>query len=127
MKFICLFLFAFAMLFSTNQISVSNITSNIADSTENCLVCSDKIEGQGVKYKYLNKEVTFCHDGCEKSFKKNPAKFLKSAGLRCPVCDEDDAKKELSSVSGGTKYYFCSKGCKTKFGKDPEAELKKYK
>ena len=127
MKFIYLSIIVLAILFSTNQKIVSNVNSNLSDSTNNCIVDGEKFEGQGVKYNYLGTDVTFCCEDCQKSFKKNPAKYLKGAGLRCPVCDEDDAKTTLSTVSNGTKYYFCAKGCKTKFKKDPEAHLKKYK
>jgi len=128
MKFIYLSLIAFAILISSNQKTVSNVSFNLGltDSTEYCLVDGGKIEGQGVKYSYLNTDVKFCCEACEKTFKKNPAKHLKGAGLRCPVCDEDDAKTNLSTVSNGVKYYFCGKGCKNKFKKDPETYLKRY-
>ncbi len=127
MKLIYLSLFTLAILISLNQKAVSNINTNLSDDPEYCIVDGEKIEGEGVKYSYLNSELKFCCESCQKTFKKNPAKYLKGVGLRCPVCDEDDAKKNLSSVTGGVKYYFCGNGCKTKFGKDPEAYLKNYR
>ncbi len=125
-KLICISLFAFAISISASSNSFSKLTSMNSDSAEVCIVSGETIEGDGVKYVYLNKEVKFCCEGCEKSFKKNPAKYLGSTGLMCPVCDEDDAKKELSAVSDGVKYYFCGKGCKNKFSKDPGEILNKY-
>ncbi|MCY7362654.1 MAG: YHS domain-containing protein [Ignavibacteria bacterium] len=111
---------------SSNKI-FSNINSINSDSSGICIVSGEAIEGDGVKYLYLNKEVKFCCKGCEKSFKKEPAKYLGAAGLWCPVCNEGDAKKEISLVSSGVKYYFCGKGCKNKFSKAPETYLKNYK
>ncbi|MDZ4712816.1 MAG: hypothetical protein SGI89_10910 [bacterium] len=126
MKIIYLSLFVIAILISLNQETVSNVSSKLSDTTEYCLVSGEKIDGEGVKYSYLNTEVKFCCESCEKSFKKNPAKYLSASGLRCSVCDEDDAKKEISEVTKGVKYYFCGKGCKAKFSEDPQAQLKKY-
>jgi len=126
-KIISLSVFVFILLISSNSSTFSKLSSFVSDSAEVCIVSGEVIEGDGVKYIYLNKEVKFCCEGCEKSFKKNPAKFLGSAGLMCPVCNEDDANEELSAVSGGVKYYFCGKGCKSKFSKDPDEFLNNYK
>jgi len=126
-KIICLSVFVFTLLISSNSSTFSKLNSFVSDSAEVCIVSGEVIEGGGVKYIYLNKEVKFCCEGCEKSFKKNPAKFLGSAGLMCPVCNEDDASEKLSAVSGGVKYYFCGKGCKSKFSKDPDEFLNNYK
>lgn len=126
-KIICLSVFVFILSVSSNSSTFSKLNSFVSDSAEICIVSGEVIEGDGVKYIYLNKEVKFCCEGCEKSFKKNPAKFLGSAGLMCPVCNEDDANEELSAVSGGVKYYFCGKGCKSKFSKDPDEFLNNYK
>lgn len=125
-KIIYLTLTIFVVLAFTNNKTFSKIGKSNSDSIEYCIACADKIEGGGIKYKYLNKEVKFCSDGCKKAFSKNPAKYLAVGELRCPVCDEDDAKKDLSSMNKGVKYYFCGKGCKTKFSKDPGTHLKKY-
>lgn len=127
MKYIYLSLIALAILVASNQKTVLKAETNLSDSTAFCIVSGEKIEGEGVKYQYLNSELTFCCEGCEKSFKKNPDKYLSAAGLTCPVCDEDDAKKELSLMNDGVKYYFCGKGCLSNFESDPETHLKKYK
>ena len=116
-KFILLTLFTCAVLFSSNNNSYSkNISSDSTEtvSQEVCIVSGEKIENGGVKYTYLNKDITFCCEGCEKSFKKNPAKYLGEEGLWCPVCNEGDAKSDMSEIIDGTKYYFCSDGCKEK-------------
>lgn len=126
MKFIYLSAFIFTIIIFSNRNTVSKVNSNLTDSTVYCIVSGEKIEGEGVKYNYLNSELVFCCEGCEKSFKKNPAKFLKGAGLRCPVCDEDDAKQSLFTVTHGVKYYFCGKSCKSKFEKDTQTYLKNY-
>ncbi len=126
MKFIYLSIFVFTILIFSNQNIVSNVSSILSDSTEYCIVSGEKIEGEGVKYTYLNTDIKFCCEGCQKSFQKNPAKYLSAAALRCPVCDEDDAKKDISMSTDGVKYYFCGKGCKASFGKDPQSYLKKY-
>ncbi len=125
-KLIYLSFTIFAILVFTNNKTVSTLNISYSDSTEYCIVGGERIEGSGIQYKYLNKDIKFCCQGCQQAFKKNPAKYLTSAGIRCPVCDEDDAKKDLSFMNKGVKYYFCGKGCKTKFSKDPETYLKKY-
>lgn len=129
-KFILLTLFTCAILFSSNNNIFSKFSSS--DSTETvseelCIVSGEVIEGGGVKYDYLNKEITFCCGGCVKSFKKNPAKYLGDNALWCPVCDEGDAKADLSEVINGTKYYFCGDSCKKKFTEDSETYLSNYK
>lgn len=125
-KIIYLSIFIFVIIASSNNSTFSKLNSTASDSAEYCIVNGDLIEGVGVKYKYLNSEVKFCCEGCEKSFKKNPEKYLGAAALWCPVCDEGDAKKDLSLVNDGVKYYFCGKGCKSKFSSDPDSYLKNY-
>ena len=130
-KFILLTLFTCAVLFSTNDYTFSKFSSS-DDPTDTvakevCIVSGETIESGGVKYVYLNKEILLCCEGCEKSFNKNPAKYLGAEGLWCPVCDEGDAKVELSEVTNGTKYYFCGEGCKTKFAENSETYLSNYK
>src|SRR5688572_14666228 len=89
-------LFIFGILFIAAQNSSSGSYYSGADSTQVCIVSGEEYpSGQGVKYQYLNKEVSFCCEGCVKAFKKEPASYIKD-GVRCPVCDEDDASKELS-------------------------------
>ncbi|MDQ3019368.1 MAG: YHS domain-containing protein [Bacteroidota bacterium] len=126
-KIIYLSVFIIAVFFSVNSKTFSDVNSVNSDSTQYCPVGGEKIEGAGVAYQYLNQEVKFCCEGCEASFKKNPAKYLKGASLRCPVCDEDDAKKTISTVNNGVKYYFCGKGCKSKFNENPDSYLNNYK
>jgi len=128
------------VVFSANSFVKSSVTVNSADSTvsekestlsesESALVCpvsKETISGEGVKYDYLGQEVVFCCEGCQKSFKKNPAKYL-SGGLKDVVCGMDDGNKDINAVSGGVKYYFCNESCKEKFEKDPDQYLKEYK
>jgi YHS domain-containing protein len=106
-------LLIFGILFITSNNSTAGsdrIDSKIADSSQVCIVSGEEFPmNGGVKYQYLNKEVSFCCEGCIKSFKKEPANFIKD-GLHCPVCDESDAKKDLSHTHDGVKYYFCGSG-----------------
>lgn len=105
--------------------SVSNILAS--DSAKTCPVSGESITGEGVKYSYLNNEVVFCCEGCVKSFKKNPAKFMKGASIKDVVCDMEDSNSEINAMHEGVKYYFCNESCKAKFEKDPDAYLSGYK
>lgn len=125
-KIIYLSVFLLAILILSGNNTFSKLNSSSSDSSGICIVNGEVIEGDGVKYIYLNNEVKFCCEGCEKSFKKNPEKYIGVAALLCPVCNEGDAKKELSFVNNGVKYYFCGKGCKSKFSSDPDEYLKNY-
>ncbi len=110
-----------------NILSDSNIIEQ-ADSSitaEFCPVSKEKIEGSGVVFNYLDTKVKFCCEGCEKSFKKNPAKYLKE-GVIDPVCGMSETNSEITTVNDGVKYYFCSESCKKKFEKDPSKVLDKY-
>lgn len=124
MKFIYVTLALIALVIITNKTTYS-VTGN-ASGDSVCFVSHEKIEGEGITYNYLGKEVTFCCEGCEKSFKKNPAKFIEAGGLTCPICGHDDASKEMSTVYNDTKYYFCAESCKEAFEKNPEEHLSKY-
>lgn len=126
-KLVCFTIFITAFFISSSNVSFSGLKSVSSDSTANCIVSGEAINGEGVKFVYLNKEVKFCCEGCEKSFKKNPAKYLGSAELWCPVCNEGDAKKDISFVNNGVKYYFCGTGCKNKFEKNPDEYLSNFK
>ena len=94
-------------------------------TAEYCPVSGEKIEGSGVVFRYLDAKVKFCCEGCEKSFKKNPAKYLKE-GVIDPVCGMTETNSEITTVNDGVKYYFCSESCKKKFEKDPSKVLEKY-
>lgn len=111
------------MFTSRNTNAVNNVS--VSDSSKVCIVSGETIDGDGVKYKYLDKEITFCCGGCVKSFKKDPAKYLKE-GLKCPVSGEDISNTEISSVNKDVKYYFCCENCKVKFEADPDKYLEKY-
>ncbi len=106
--------------------STKSETESVSESAvESALICpvsKETISGEGVKYVYLGQEVIFCCEGCEKSFKKNPAKYL-SGGLKDVVCGMTDGNKDISAVHDGVKYYFCNESCKTKFEKDPSGYL----
>ena len=122
---VILFALLISSLIITGGNSKANTIINNSDSAKICIVSGETIEGDGVKYKYLDREITFCCEGCVKKFRNGPATYLKE-GIKCPVCDEDDAKKELSTEHNGVKYYFCGNGCKKKFESDPVSYLNKY-
>lgn len=97
-----------------------------ADSMEACMVTGEEFPaGNGVKYQYLNKTVTFCCKICIKAFNREPANYIKE-GLHCPVCSEDDAKKDLALTHNEVKYYFCGNSCMAKFEKTPQQFLNNY-
>jgi YHS domain-containing protein len=54
---------------------------------DTCVVSGEKLDSMGKPYvlKYKGREVQLCCDGCEKDFKKDPAKYLKKL---------DDAEKK---------------------------------
>ncbi len=122
-------LLIFGILLITGQslnAGLNHENNIVGDSTQLCIVTGEEFPmNAGVKYKYLNKEVSFCCEGCVKSFKKEPASYIKD-GLHCPVCVEDDAKKDLSHTHDGVKYYFCGAGCKKKFESDAQKYLDNY-
>ncbi|MHC4161909.1 MAG: hypothetical protein ACYTDU_00940 [Planctomycetota bacterium] len=79
--------------------------------------------------------VHFCCPGCEKKFKKNPAKALAKLGLKVkgkkgkPVVDLANAKcpimggktkESVFSVHGSVRVRHCCPGCGPKTAKDPE-------
>ncbi len=96
-----------------------------SDSLKICLVDSEQVSGSGISYRYIDRDLLLCSEGCEMAFKKEPAKYM-NEGLKCMPCGEDDANKEISSVHNGVKYYFCGKGCKGKFEKDAQRYLDKF-
>ena len=94
-------------------------------SGKTCTVTGEDIpEGQGVTFKYLGKDYSFCCEKCVAKFKAEPMNYIKG-DVNCPVMGEA-ASKETFSVYNGVKYYFCCSPCVKKFEKDPEKYLEKY-
>lgn len=120
-----LFLLAVTAVIFTYSSSNAGTGYSGADSSKVCIVSGETIEGGGVKFKYLDKELTFCCGGCEKSFKKDPAKYMKE-GVTDPVCDMKDSKKDINYTHKDVKYYFCNESCKEEFSADPEKYIEKY-
>lgn len=123
-------LIIFSSLFILGIISLPQANTlaeheDFSDSVSTCLVDDDQVSGTGISYRYIDKDIRFCSEGCEMAFKKEPAKFMID-GLKCMPCGEDDAKKEVSYMHNGVKYYFCGKGCKGKFENDAQKYLDKY-
>lgn len=81
--------------------------------------------GGGVRFRYLDSDLTFCSDACVKAFKREPINFLKE-GVKCPICNHVDGRKDISTTHDGTKYYFCNEGCKVSFKADTQKYLDKY-
>ncbi len=96
-----------------------------SDTVMNCPVDAEQISGGGISYRYIDKDMRFCSEGCEMAFKKDPAKYM-TEGLKCMPCGEDDANREISHVHNGVKYYFCGKGCKGKFESDAQKYIDKF-
>lgn len=126
----------FAALLTVNSNSV-NAVSFASDSTESktsaesneaakvCPVSGETITGEGSKYSYMGDEYVLCCNGCIKTFKKNPAKYI-SGGVKDAVCGMADSKAEINTVHDGVKYYFCNESCKAKFEKDPDSYLSQF-
>lgn len=94
------------------------------DSAATCPVTGDVITNDYVAFRYINKSIRFCNDGCVMAYKKEPAKY--SEHLKCMPCNDDDANVKISTIHDGVKYYFCGNGCKGKFEKDPQAYLDEF-
>lgn len=95
-----------------------------ADSAAKCPVTGDEITSDHLSFRYIDKDIKFCNEGCILAFKKEPSKFTKE--LKCMPCKDDDANHDINTVHNGVKYYFCSNGCKGKFRKEPDAYLEKF-
>ncbi len=95
-----------------------------ADTTLKCPVTGDDIPVEPVMFRYIDKDVKFCNDGCVMAFKKDPAKY--SEHVKCMPCNDNDGKHTINTTHNGVKYYFCGEGCKGKFEAEPEAYLKKF-
>ncbi len=127
MKMIIIASFIFAYILSGTGSPISKEHFDIpSDTTGVCPVTGDKLSGESPSFRYIDKEISFCNDGCVMAFKKEPAKYINS-GLKCMPCNEDDSNHNISAVHDGVKYYFCGKGCKSKFEADAEKYLNEYK
>lgn len=127
MKMIIIASFIFAYIFSGSGNSVSKEHFSILSDTSGvCPVTGDKLSVGSPTFRYIDKDITFCNDGCVMAFKKEPANYLKG-GIMCMPCGEDDSNKNISAVHNGVKYYFCGKGCKSKFESDAEKYLNEHK
>jgi YHS domain-containing protein len=79
-----LVLSSFAFLSCNGEKEVSNESSTPSESgakpypLETCLVSGKKLGSMGDPYVIVHEgqEIKFCCDGCEPTFKKDPAKFL---------------------------------------------------
>ncbi|MCC6866491.1 MAG: YHS domain-containing protein [Ignavibacteria bacterium] len=101
----------------------STISTTTAPLT--CPVSGEAIgEGQGLKFDYYGKTYTFCCEGCEAKFKKEPMNYIKEE-LTCPVMGDKIESKDVYAMHNGTKYYLCCESCIKKFDKDPEKYMNK--
>ena len=116
--------FIFIATFSYSEYSKSENSIVYSDSSAKCPVTGDDVSGEHITFRYIDKDIKFCNEGCIMAFKKEPAKY--SEHLLCMPCGDTDANKDINTVNNGVKYYFCSKGCKGKFEKEPEVFLKKF-
>jgi Cu+-exporting ATPase len=121
--FIAIVLFALSPAAGLSFESSSNTVPG-SDSASVCPVTGDAITNEFVAYRYIDKDIKFCNEGCIMAFKKEPSKY--SEHLKCMPCGDDDADKNISSVHNGVKYYFCGNGCRGKFEKDPQTYLDKF-
>lgn len=108
---------------NAENIKNENITI-FADSVTKCPVTGDDVSGEHITFRYIDKDIKFCNEGCIMAFKKDPSKYNKQ--LKCMPCNDDDSNQDINTVHNGVKYYFCSNGCKGKFKKEPEAYLEKF-
>lgn len=96
-----------------------------SDTLSKCPVTGDEISKGHISFKYADKTIKFCNEGCVLAFKKEPAKFTEH--LLCMPCNDPDGKKDINAVHNGVKYYFCSGGCREKFTAKPDEYLKEFK
>ena len=102
-----------------------------AGNQEICPVMGGKINKE-VYTDYNGKRIYFCCAGCEKTFLKDPQKYMKAMNdqgvvledASCPV-SEKTAKADVMTEFKGRTYYFCCDGCKTAFLDSPEKYIKK--
>lgn len=112
----------FLTILNIHSGSAASINS---DSSKVCIVTGEAIDDNGISYAYLNQNVDLCCEVCIKAFNKEPAKYIKGK-LWCPICNDDDAVKDISAVHNKVKYYFCNESCKETFNSNPEEVLNKY-
>ena len=82
-------------------------------------------------YKGIRYEL--CCGGCQKTFRKNPEKYVKDFNnegkiievnnKKCPIMG-GKVNKNHFAIYNGYKVYFCCPGCDKDFKKDPEKYLK---
>ena len=123
------FILAAFIIAASNTVSYSaktDITQMVfmPDSAATCPVTGDAITDEHVGFRYIDKDIKFCNDGCIMAYKKDPSKY--SEVLKCMPCNDDDGKAKINATHKGVKYYFCGEGCKGKFEAKPEAYLEKF-
>jgi YHS domain-containing protein len=107
---------------------------------ETCVVTGEKFGGdmgEPITFTYQNQEIKLCCKGCEKEFRKNPAKYvakiqeaakhLKPYPLdTCVVTGEKlgGMGEPYVFVHQGREIKLCCKGCLKEFKKDPAKYLK---
>lgn len=116
--------FIFMAAFTKAEYSVNHSADVMADTSLKCPVTGDDLSGEHIVFRYIDKDVKFCNEGCVMAFKKEPAKF--SGQVKCMPCNDDDGNHSINTTYNGVKYYFCGKGCKGKFESEPEAYLEKF-
>lgn len=116
--------FILAAAFTKADYSNNSVSAHYSDTASVCPVTGDPVTGEHIAFRYIDKELKFCNDGCVMAYKKEPAKY--SEHLKCMPCNDDDGKHELNTTHNGVRYYFCGKGCKGKFEKDPESYLQQF-
>ena len=127
MKFIPLIIFISVLAFGfANNKSISTYKMSVySDTLSKCPVTGDNISGEHISFRYADRSIKFCNEGCVMAFKKEPAKFTEH--LLCMPCNDPDGKTDINAVHNGVKYYFCSGGCREKFTAKPEEYLKEFK
>ncbi len=108
-----------------SEVYTANEQHIFADTLSKCPVTGDDITGEHISFRYADKTIKFCNEGCVMAFKKEPAKFTEH--LLCMPCSDPDGKKDISTVHNGVKYYFCSGGCLEKFTANPGKYLNEFK
>ena len=112
---------------------------------DTCAVSGEKLGSMGdaIVYDHDGRDVRFCCKACIGTFKKDPAKYLKTADaeiikqqlphypfVNCIVMDDEplgseDMGEPVNRVYKNRLVRFCCKGCVRKFKKDPAAYIAK--